>query len=243
MKRLKDFARTHAPPGVHYWYRWLRAGKFYSEEFARLGPLLDKSKNAIDVGANIGIFARFFAGGSRHVHAYEPQPYLFQTLTRHAPANVTCHECGLSSEPGTAELVTPVDNQVARYGCGSLELRQSDSDRFTYESKTIELRRLDDEGHHDVGLIKIDVEGHELPVLRGAKRLLAESRPAMWIEIEARFHEDRPMSDLFAEICENGYDAYFYYGGERKPVAEFRTEVHQANRREEFVNNFLFLPA
>jgi hypothetical protein len=77
----------------------------------------------------------------------------------------------------------------------------------------------------DVSFIKIDVEGHELSVLEGGVRTIANNRPVLWVEIEQR-HLSRPMSDVFEFIKSLGYDGGFY-DGTFQPLEKFRYEIHQ----------------
>ena len=87
--------------------------------------------------------------------------------------------------------------------------------------------RLDDEvGGRRVDLVKIDVEGHEMSVLRGASVTLRKYLPAMLIEIEQR-HLDCPIKDVFAEIDDIGYVLYFIDGAALRPISEFDLEKHQ----------------
>ena len=67
---------------VVYRRRWHQAPHTYAEEFAALAPLLTDEKNVIDCGAHMGIFARFFAERSLAVDEYEPNPYLYDILSR-----------------------------------------------------------------------------------------------------------------------------------------------------------------
>ena len=110
----------------------------------------------------------------------------------------------------------------------------------------IELRRLDDQGHGGVGFIKIDVEGHELAVIQGARRLLERDRPTLLVEIEQR-HAGRGVRESCDAIRRLGYAGFFIDWGWLRPLAEFRPEIHQrldadGEATSAYVNNFLFFP-
>jgi hypothetical protein len=112
----------------------------------------------------------------------------------------------------------------------------------------VPVRRLDDLAADIAGrisFVKIDVEGGELGVLRGATATIARHRPALLIEIEAR-HSLVPVTETFAFITDFGYQGSFIDAGRRRPLAEFDPAIHQraadVDASDRYVNNFLFLP-
>jgi FkbM family methyltransferase len=130
---------------------------------------------AIDVGANIGYFSGLLACRAREVTALEPNPQLRRFIT----ANIGRWEVGqkvrletraASDSNGTAVLHLP-DHYESNYGIATLEASDG---AVSYEVETV---RLDDIiGARDVGVLKLDVEGHEMTVLRGAAESLAQGR-------------------------------------------------------------------
>ena len=73
------------------------------------------------------------------------------------------------------------------------------SNRFTI--KNIKKTSLDEYNFsHEIGFIKIDVEGHELEIIRGGKNFLKHHKPVMLIEIEER-HTGKSPVDIIDEIC------------------------------------------
>ena len=131
----------------------------------------------IDVGANIGNHSLYFSKFFHKIYSFEPNPRTFALLQINASLaqNVVCYNFGLSDRAGLAELHTsPSNSGTARIVSGRVD-----------NSQTIELRTLDsiaELGECDVRLIKIDVEGHELSVLTGAKRLIQKCRPIIIFE-------------------------------------------------------------
>jgi Methyltransferase FkbM domain len=116
----------------------------------------------------------------------------------------------------------------------------------------VPVKRLDDLRLGDVGLVKIDVEGHELAVLRGATDTLARNRAAVMVEAEERHHPNAvtAITELLTGL---GYEGYLDTGDGRRPVEEFDPARHQnpANigGHEDgwaahglYVNNFVFVP-
>jgi FkbM family methyltransferase len=234
---FKSRLRRWTPDAVYFYYRVSRAPKLYQHEFEILCPLLDRNRNVIDAGAHIGLFSRFFAANAKQVYSFEPDPVVYAMLKRFAPANVTPLNLALSDHAGTASLTTAVKDGTPCRGNGSLSTVAGAGDIAIQ----VPLARLDDQGLRDVQLIKIDVEGHELSVLRGGSTLLREQRPRLWVEIEQHFHPDRPLSDVFREVESYGYRGDFFDSTNRKhATSEFVFEQHQSG--SEYCNNFLFNP-
>lgn len=166
-------------------YRWLmRSGKFGSDEpeFDRIAEWLRPGDWVVDVGANIGNYTIAFSGlvGScGRVIALEPVLLTFGLLTRHARLsgvrNVTLLNLAASDRTRMVTMQVPLFSSgleniyQARIGGGGDQ---------TALAVPLDALALDER----VRLIKIDVEGHELSVLRGARALIERDRPILIIE-------------------------------------------------------------
>ena len=159
-----------------------------SEAVARLTP---PGGRVIDAGANVGyvtVLAALCAGPGGRVDAYEPHPDLAPIAARNARAAagagplaaVVVHPAALGERAGRGELILPAD-----FGANDGLARLADGGAGTgggppHERRvTVEVRALDDELGRDapaVDLLKIDVEGHEAALLRGAAGVLAAGR-------------------------------------------------------------------
>jgi FkbM family methyltransferase len=155
---------------------WLLNGG--EEEAALLPSLCDRRLVSVDIGANLGGYTWLLRRFSKSVIAFEPNPDLAARLTRlmRVAPSVTVHNCALSDSDGTVVLRIPDD-----HGRSTLEAANTLHGRETREVP-VPARRLDGIVLGRVGFIKIDVEGHELAVLRGAERLLRDSHPNLLIE-------------------------------------------------------------
>jgi len=213
------------------------------EEILMLPKLIAKGGVGIDVGANIGLYSYVISKICDSVEAFEPVPYTCRVLQAYNAPNIHVHEVALSSAGGTATLNIPTENDIEIYGHASL------TNKFSNQ-KTIQvsLNKLDDYDFVNVNFIKIDVEGHELDVIRGAKTTIGRCRPIMMIEIEQR-HLSFPMSEVFEEILALGYEGFFLYQNTLHSLSAFRIEHYQKTNLEienkgenKYVNNFIFLP-
>jgi FkbM family methyltransferase len=155
----------------------------------------------------------------------------------------------LSDEEGEARLRMLVDD----LGRSTVESGNvlADEDGSRVSDSWVPKRRLDDYGLSDVGFIKIDVEGHELSVLRGATSTLRSQRPALLIEAEDR-HRPNAVADMDAFLRGLGYSGFFLAEGEITPMDRFQAGVHQnpANvggwksnweRSGLYINNFIYV--
>jgi FkbM family methyltransferase len=157
---------------------WIPAGHDNPE--IRFWRSLDlRNKVVYDIGAFHGLLTLYFARSARRVAAWEPnrgnRKRLEENLRLNAFSNVIVRPYGLSSKPMRAEMsfdpLTP--------GMASLDSGIASGAKH----EAIELRTLDEEQGLDApDLIKIDVEGFELEVLKGAVRTL-ERRPDLFLEM------------------------------------------------------------
>jgi FkbM family methyltransferase len=149
---------------------------------AILAAVLRRSSNVIDVGANVGdVLERVvrLADAGTHI-AYEPVPELAADLRTRFPA-VDVREAALSDEAGEAEFTVVVDRPSYS---GLVERDDIPASATARRRINVALVRLDDVLPEDYApdLIKVDVEGAEVRVLRGAQRTLQAHRPVLLFE-------------------------------------------------------------
>lgn len=138
---------------------------------------LRQSDICIDVGANYGLYTLLFARKAACVYAFEPNPAVRKVcrraITLNGYQNVILDGRAISDECGRARFYV---NRAP----GLSALRPI---RNTTHIIDVEKVRLDDLGLGRVDWLKIDVEGHEIAVLRGAQRLIA-SNPQIRLIVE-----------------------------------------------------------
>ncbi len=141
----------------------------------------------LDIGAHIGLFTIALSSGMREVHAFEPHPDNFRRLTENVSglAHVRCHEVAISDGAGDVALHAPVrDTHVdfGKFNAGAHTLEPTPGGSGTF--MTVRRGRLDDllAFHGRRLTMKVDVEGHELPALRGATDTLSNNRCVVMVE-------------------------------------------------------------
>lgn len=188
-------------------------------DMALLPYLLPKGGCALDVGANFGLYSRFLAeavGPAGRVHALEPVPGTFDVLRSNVRTlgldRVVVHNYAASDSAGTATMVVP------RYATGGENY---------YEARIIgappprrvrrvrvAIRTLDGlfSGLDRIDFVKCDVEGHELPVIRGAESLMRNYRPAWLIEVSGADDSASAAAELVRIMREGDYEAFRFDG-------------------------------
>jgi FkbM family methyltransferase len=163
-------------------------GRYERDELDALAELLEDKKlikgACLDIGANIGNHTVYFANLFREVHAFEPSPDPFALLQQNTRrlSNVQCHHIGLSNCQNRVTLFVPNDN----IGAGSIQNHTKDVGASAVEISVVELDRFLSAHELDIGLMKIDVEGHELQVLEGSSATITRCQPAIVFEQQAQ---------------------------------------------------------
>lgn len=146
----------------------------------KLGITGKSAPVVFDVGANEGhwLSGVLELASDARVHAFEPQTNLARRVAATHPS-VTINNMALADEPGMLELCDYDDNPGSQHATllkGVIDGVHQGTPRYT----CVPVGTLDEycyrEGVDHIDLLKIDVEGFEMKVLQGAKRMLAEGR-------------------------------------------------------------------
>jgi len=179
--------RRFAPVSSAYLALYL-TGKRLTEkrEMALLRTLIEPGMTIADIGANVGFYAvqmGQWVGAGGRVLAFEPDPFTFDLLRQRTsaatPANIEVRQFALGDARGTATLYCSAynraDNRVGQR-----------HDEPNVEAIEIQVRTLDEvlaeRGQTTVDAMKIDVQGLEANVLRGAKETIARGVRWIWLE-------------------------------------------------------------
>jgi FkbM family methyltransferase len=178
--------------GVQFWCppEWRGMSKMaytlrehYEPELLRLQDWVRPGGTVIDIGAHYGAYTialSALVGPEGRVFAVEPADHALSVLRRNieinASDNVAVLATALGDTPATAMLHLHGDQSRASLN----QFAEGDTG-----SQSVAVARLDDLVHGGpVTFIKIDVEGYELPALRGAERILSEDRPVVQFELQ-----------------------------------------------------------
>lgn len=146
--------------------------------------LIEPNAIVADIGANIGLTAIFFSQLAQKVIAFEPSPSTYEILTsnlaRARVTNVEAINVGLGEAPDSKTITFARDNRSGGYV--SEKIRPEGG----HVTEQIQIRTLDHMFAQREALpdfLKIDVEGFELNVLKGARDILRKSRPTVVMEM------------------------------------------------------------
>lgn len=204
----------------------------------------------VDVGASVGNYALAFAkanGPDGMVLALEANPAVYRELVNSTwRSRVLPINAAASDRPGLAEMFVPYDTAgKGQAPLGTLSERTQPGARFPVPLVTVDALTGDDD---DISLIKIDVEGHEMPVVAGARATIQRCRPTLVIEIEER-HSSTGVRATVEAIMALGYRCYAITSEGLMPWSDFDVHTQQIQRLDMaggpgagYVNNFLFVP-
>ena len=190
-----------------------QSGWYEHDTIRAFQTILKPGDTFLDIGANFGQYTLLgskLVGESGHVIAFEPEPvsyaWLAGNVRRNELANVRLVSCALGEKAATLDLYVGSPDNL-----GTTSFRKQYN--FSGRTVAVPVRTLDEycgsQGIAAVNAIKLDVEGAELSVLRGAERVLA-SHPILVVEFEEsnqrRF--DLSCDDLERFLTARGYELH-----------------------------------
>jgi FkbM family methyltransferase len=190
--------------------RWIEQAQRLDHDqpvLQKLAPYIEPGTTVLDIGAGLGTHTRFYLDRGGRVIAFEPHPLQFECLIRNCP-QAYCYPYAVGETDDEAWLFVEPDM------AGSSRLVEQASDGLITKVKRI---RIDDDRlltkSVSVSFMKIDVEGCEPEVLRGAKELIARDRPAIWMEVnpEALRQQKHSPDELAQVVAELGYRVKEFY--------------------------------
>ena len=223
--RLREYLQTIAMAKDIYTDEWAIKNE---PEIFWIKSILKSGDVAIDVGANYGLYTYNLSnavGDNGFVYAFEPIPYTFRTLNRIIKLfrlnNVQLINKGCSDSKGKIKFSVPLqENGTISAGLAFIDMDEKNrstrlnkgehSGTITIESEIV---KIDDLNYKNVSFMKVDVEGAELMVLKGAIKTIKKSRPVVMIEIEDRWIESydikrKDISNFFSEL---NYQTHYYF--------------------------------
>jgi len=169
------------------WAPVLFDGTFETGTLKAIKKILPRDGVTLDIGANLGWYAMHMAFWSGECHAFEPVPLIFSKLRKNCELNglgkIQLNNLALSNHAGVATMHTfpgEPDGHSSMSDLGHKNFQSCAVRTITLDSY-VAGRRIS-----RVDLVKLDVEGAEMLILRGASAFLASSRTTWVIEINTR---------------------------------------------------------
>ena len=191
----------------------------------------------VDAGAHDGGLTLPLAAlpGAR-VIAFEPLPQAFARLqaairARPGAHPIEAHRAALGERAGEIVLEVPVVGGIPQEQWASVvknydAIRAADPRIDAVHRITVPVQPLDSLALADLTAMKIDVEGAEAEVLRGARETLLRCRPILSVEIEER-HRPGSLRAVPEFLSGLGYRGFYEFWGEWRPIERFDPYVMQ----------------
>ena len=202
----------------------LKKGRFYEEKLLSYISRLDLEGVYIDVGANIGNHALFFdmCTKAKKVYAFEAHPEIYRYLAKNIKANKSAamaYHQAVGETAGKCHIVEVASDIIG----GASTAKGGDIDMVPLDSAIKER----------VSLVKIDVEGGEIGVIKGMSRILSEDKPELIIEAA-----DKP----FLKEITTALDPYGYYPIEvfnNTATYHFTTKLKKSSLRYAIYSHYI----
>ncbi len=180
--QYKGNVKNQIDADVYFYGGFEKPMLFFLRDFMAMTPGI-----FVDVGANVGNHSLFMSLYSQHVHSFEPFPPVLEKMTSlveiNQLENITIHEVALGDEEGVIPFYAPPEESL---GGGSFieSVALKHGERPVVDLPVV---RGDDyfasQQIDSFSAIKIDVEGYEIPVLKGLKSTLDNVRPLVVTEV------------------------------------------------------------
>lgn len=181
---------------------------------------INKKSIVVDVGANIGEMCIYWSKFCKHIHAFEINRETYNILIKNIKENninnISTYNCGLSDVSNEVMLIA--------HKRGNVLSRVSDRGKIIANVKTLDTIKI----NKKIDLIKIDVEGYEMKVLRGMCKILQKYHPILVLEIcDMYLRRYYSSSDILLDFLnKRGYKKIITIGVDKFVVKEFDEKVY-----------------
>jgi FkbM family methyltransferase len=158
------------------------SGEYQLQQREKALSYVDNFGTALDIGGHVGFWSKPLSEKFKNVIAFEPHQPFIDLFKRNAP-KAEIFKVALGEENSEAKLTIPNDNTGAAY----------------LESGTgVSIRKLDSFFFKNIDFIKIDCEGYEFPIVKGASETLARCNPVVIVEQKQHKTHSHPWSKTAA---------------------------------------------
>ena len=243
-KKIEFFLKKNFLPQSYLFEKRIKRSIKNSDEkeLQLLKNIIIPETDTIDIGVYRGVYSYEMAKYSKMVHAFEPNPIIFKDIELNLGKiikNINLYNFALSDKENKVLLKVPIRNknydksnyeEYFQMGRATIHEQNVMGDTETFEIKS---KKLDNFTFSNrISFIKIDVEGHEMSVIKGAENTIKQYKPTLLVEIEEK-HSKQKVLDSINYINSLGYES-FYYDNELKST----NNLNNLN----MYNNFIFKP-
>ena len=243
-KKIEFFLKKNFLPQSYLFEKRIKRSIKNSDEkeLQLLKNIIIPETDTIDIGVYRGVYSYEMAKYSKIVHAFEPNPIIFKDIELNLGKiikNINLYNFALSDKENKVLLKVPIRNknydksnyeEYFQMGRATIHKQNVMGDIETFEIKS---KKLDNFTFSNrISFIKIDVEGHEMSVIKGAENTIKQYKPTLLVEIEEK-HSKQKVLDSINYINSLGYESFFY-----------DNELKSTNNLNNLnmYNNFIFKP-
>ena len=243
-KKIEFFLKKNFLPQSYLFEKRIKRSIKNSDEkeLQLLKKIIIPETDTIDIGVYRGVYSYEMAKYSKMVHAFEPNPIIFKDIELNLGKiikNINLYNFALSDKENKVLLKVPIRNknydksnyeEYFQMGRATIHEQNIMGDIETFEIKS---KKLDNFTFSNrISFIKIDVEGHEMSVIKGAENTIKQYKPTLLVEIEEK-HSKQKVLDSINYINSLGYESFFY-----------DNELKSTNNLNNLnmYNNFIFKP-
>jgi FkbM family methyltransferase len=199
-----------------------------------------KFNTTVDIGANNGYFTNLLLKVSKKVISFEPITYLYQlNLKLFINKNVTFYNLALGDKESYGKINIPRDNDPESSLINKFKNSDIQKVKISTGDKILQNKKID--------FIKIDVEGYELFVLKGLKKVIKKDLPIFLIEIEKRHNKN--FKDIFYYMINHNYEIFYLNKNNKLKIIKIKSISKFIDQNQNFekykintyLNNFWFI--
>lgn len=193
-----------------------------------------KNEYAVDIGSNYGIYSFLFSKFFKKVESFEPIKKHF-IETNNLFSNVKVYNYALGNKEYYGNINVPIINNRLIYGFSSIHTTFENS-----ISEKIYVKKFDKIFKcKSLAFMKIDVEGYEVEVIKGALESIKKFKPIIMVEIEDR-HNEKSFKFAFNQLKKFNYNCYYLDKFKLKEIRSSSVILDRLSNTR-FINNFFFI--
>ena len=182
--------------------------EYYGTDLLCSGELIKQGDTILDIGANIGYFALLeskVVGPSGKIYAVEPSPVNYQRLNENIKLNkcdnIETFNLAIGDKNGQAKMFISSRSNWSR-------LIERDMPDSINQVVNVDMLTVDDflKDKQPPDLIRMDVEGYEINILKGMKNTLKKSNLKIFLEFHARTINETDAIEFFDSLINNGFE-------------------------------------
>ena len=160
-------------------------------------PLLKSKRTYLDIGACIGKASKALVDVFDNIIAFEPNPESLSVLRE--INGIRIEEAAVSDYIGSTEFIVPMCNKRHERGFLPIDNNTEIEDSIKYK---VNVTTIDSYRFEGVDFIKIDTEGNELNVLKGAIETIKKYKPIIYYEDKGKTEKDLERRELIKKLLQ-----------------------------------------